>query len=72
MDESVKVAPTRWRVKGPKKEVRAKGSLIYFVAMESGKDYHLSDRVTRDFGGRIVGVDPPVPALEADEHLEYY
>lgn len=66
------LSPTRWRVVGPKREVRFKGLLIYPLDMEVGKDYHLSRRVMRDFGGKVVAVDPAVPALESDEHLEYY
>lgn len=70
--ESGKVAPAKWRVVGPKNVVRAKGELIYFHEMKEWKDYHLSPRVIKDLGGILVGVDPPVPAIERDEHMEYY
>lgn len=71
MSDDKKPLPTKWKVVGPKGVVRARGALIYFEDMKDGGDYHLSLRVTKDFGGKLVGVDPPVPALEDDEHLEY-
>lgn len=63
--------PTKWRVVGPKGVVRFRGQLVWFEDMKPGQDYHTSRRVTSDFGGKLVGVEPSVPALEADEHLEY-
>lgn len=71
-EESKKVAPAKWRVVGPKGVVRARGELIYFHEMKEGQEYHLSPRVIKDLGGIMVGVDPPVPAIERDEHMEYY
>lgn len=70
--ESGKVAPAKWRVMGPKGVVRARGELIYFHEMKEGREYHLSPRVINDLGGIMVGVNPPVPAIEGDEHMEYY
>ncbi len=64
--------PTKWRVVGPKKKVTAKGVLVYHEDMKPGSDYHLSHRVLRDFKGKLVGVDPAVPAIEPDETIEYY
>lgn len=72
MADANRPLPTKWRVVGPKNRVTFKGSLIYLEDMKDGKDYHASRRVTEDLGGKLVGVDPPVPAIEADEHLEYY
>lgn len=70
--ESGKVVPKKWRVVGPKNVLRARGELIYFHEMKEGQEYHLSPRVIKDLGGILVGVNPPVPAIELGEHMEYY
>ena len=71
-----KAKPTRWRVVGPHPDRKGKtrefssGKLVNLADMKDGQDYPISHRVCKDLG-YVVGVDPKVPDLEKNQHLEY-